>query len=60
VPSDDPEVLTVDEAAKVLRVGRSTVYDAIKRGEVPCVRVGRRLLISRRVLDKLLSDNKED
>jgi excisionase family DNA binding protein len=31
-------VITVDEAAVLLRVNRKTVYDSIKRGELPGVR----------------------
>lgn len=33
-----PEVLTVDELATLLRLNRKTVYDALKRGEIPGVR----------------------
>jgi excisionase family DNA binding protein len=52
-------VLTVEEVAEILRIGRSTAYDAINRGEIPSVRVGRRLLVPRHALDKLLSGTKE-
>jgi excisionase family DNA binding protein len=42
-----PEVLTVDELARLLRVERKTAYAAIGRGEVPGVqRVGRCIRIS--------------
>ena len=34
-----PEVLTVDELAALLRLNRKTVYDALKRGEIPGVRL---------------------
>lgn len=36
-----PQVLTVDEVAKLLRVNRKTLYDAISRKEIPCTKVGR-------------------
>ena len=32
---------TVDETARVLKTNRKTVYDAIARGEIPVVRIGR-------------------
>ena len=48
-------VLTVEEAAKVLRVSRSTAYDAVARGDIPTIRIGRRLLIPRAALDRLLA-----
>ncbi len=28
-------IMTVDECAKYLRVNRKTIYDAVKRGELP-------------------------
>jgi excisionase family DNA binding protein len=32
---------TVDEAAAALRINRKSLYDAIARGEVPVIKVGR-------------------
>ena len=58
---DEPKhvrvTLTVDEAAELLGIGRSTAYDAVNRGELPCVRVGRRLLILRAPLLRLLGED---
>jgi len=36
--SELPEVLTVDELAALLRLNRKTLYDALKRGEIPGAR----------------------
>jgi len=44
-PTERP-TLTVDAAADILGVDRKTVYAAINSGELPCLRVGRRILIS--------------
>ena len=42
------EVLTVDEVAALLRVDRKTLYEAVRRREVPgVVRVGRAIRIGR-------------
>lgn len=49
-----PKVLTVTEAARLLRVGRSTAYVMVRRGDIPVVRLGRRLLVPRDALIKLL------
>lgn len=38
---------TVDEAAALLGIGRNHAYAAIQRGEIPHIRVGRRILIPR-------------
>lgn len=48
------ETLTVEEAAEVLGIGRLLAYEAARRGELPTIRVGRRLLVPRRALDALL------
>lgn len=45
-----PEVLTVDEAAKFLRIGRSQLYDAIGRKEIPHQRIGRSIRLSKTAL----------
>lgn len=46
-----PEVLTVDEAAKLLRVDRKTVYTAVQRGKLPGARkLGRTIRVHRQTL----------
>ncbi|MEO8698142.1 MAG: helix-turn-helix domain-containing protein [Acidimicrobiales bacterium] len=45
---------TVVEAAQLLGVGRSTMYDLVHRGEVASVRLGRKVLITRSTLEALL------
>lgn len=44
------DVLTADEVAEFLRLDRKTVYDYAGRGEIPCQRLGKRLLFSRAAL----------
>ena len=46
---------TMDETARVLGVGRTAAYDAARRGEIPTIRVGRRLLVPAAALDRLLT-----
>lgn len=50
----DRDVLTVPEAAKALRVSPRTYYAAAARGEVPAVRIGRRLVVPGAALERLL------
>lgn len=47
-------VYTIEETAELLGVGRSTAYDAARRGELPVVRLGRRILVPREALHQLL------
>jgi excisionase family DNA binding protein len=49
-----PTVFTVLEVAKILRIGYGSAYLAIARGEVPSVRVGRRILVPRYALEQML------
>jgi len=51
--------LTVEEAGRVLGIGRSAAYDAARRGELPTIRIGKRLLVPRARLEALLSDGNE-
>lgn len=55
----DSKVLTVREAATMLRLGLNSTYEAIRRGELPALRVGRRLLVPRAALEDLLKGSKE-
>ena len=44
-PPEEQAVLTVEETARVLGLGRSGAYEAIRRGDLPSIRIGRRVLI---------------
>jgi excisionase family DNA binding protein len=50
-----PEVLTVREAAAILRVGRNQLYQAVARGELGAVRIGRSIRIPKQALLDLLT-----
>jgi excisionase family DNA binding protein len=47
--------LKVEEAAKLLGIGRNTAYEAVRTGEIPVVKFGRRLLVPREALNRLLA-----
>ena len=44
-------VLTVPEVAAELQIPPSTVYDLIRRGVIPAVRIGKRLRVPKRRLE---------
>lgn len=46
--------ITPDEAAEKLSVSRSSIYRAIKAGDIPTIRIGRRLLVPVRALEALV------
>jgi excisionase family DNA binding protein len=51
--------VTVSQAAHMLGVSRSAGYDAARRGELPTIRIGRRLVVPRRALERMLEGNPE-
>jgi excisionase family DNA binding protein len=55
---DVPAFLTVDEAAAILRLGRTAAYEAASRGQLPTVRFGRRLRVPRGALLELARERR--
>jgi excisionase family DNA binding protein len=43
----EPLTLSVDETAELLGISRGAAYEAVKSGELPSVRIGRRILVPR-------------
>ena len=52
---DEPLVFSVEEASELLGISRGSGYEAVRTGEIPSVRIGRRLLIPRQALLDLLN-----
>lgn len=49
-----PELLTVRDVQDITQLGRTKVYELIRDGELPVLRIGRSLRIRRDVLDRWL------
>ena len=49
------KTLTVEEAARELGIGRGLAYEAARRGELPTLRLGRRLVVPVAALERLLA-----
>jgi len=43
-------VISVEQAGRLLGIGRSAAYEAVRRDEIPAIRVGRRVLVPVSVL----------
>ncbi len=52
---EDHALLTVQEAAALLRVSRNAAYDLVARGELPAIRLGRQIRISRALIEGWVS-----
>jgi len=46
--------ITVPEAAAMLGISRNFAYELVKRQELPVIKFGKRLLIPRMALEKML------
>jgi excisionase family DNA binding protein len=53
------EYLKVPEVAEVLRIARSRAYELVGNGEIPSVRIGRSVRVSRRELEKWLEEQRQ-
>jgi len=53
-PPLDELALSVPEASRLLGLGRNSAYEAAARGELPTIRIGGRVLVPRKALDRLL------
>jgi len=58
-PVEDRLTLTVEEAATLLGISRAFAYEAVTRGEIPSIRIGRRILVPKTALSRLLEKSAE-
>lgn len=49
-----PLVLNVDDAARILRVGKAATYSLVRSGQLKALRIGRTIRIPRNALDEYL------
>jgi excisionase family DNA binding protein len=54
-PVEDRLVFTVEEAAQLLGISRSFAYEAVNRGEIPSMRIGKRILVPKAALERALA-----
>jgi len=50
----EPGLLRIEEAAKYLSIGRSTMYELIAQGTIPTVHIGRAVRIPTEALKRLV------
>ncbi|MBO5788392.1 MAG: helix-turn-helix domain-containing protein [Clostridia bacterium] len=53
------DILTMDEARAIMRIGRNSMLNALQDGTIPAAKVGRQWRISKRVLLAFLAGQKE-
>lgn len=50
---------TIDEVAVKLGIGRNTAYAAARAGQIPVLKIGKRLLVPKVAFDRLLESSSE-
>jgi excisionase family DNA binding protein len=50
-----PETISVEEAAHRLGIGRNQAYQGAKSGEIPSIKIGKRILVPLAALDRMLA-----
>jgi excisionase family DNA binding protein len=53
-----PEIMTIGEAAKYLRISLSSLYKIAQNGRIPCQKVGRHWRFRRQSIDRWLDEQK--
>ena len=56
VQDSDRRTLSVEEAGRRLGLSRNSAYLAIQRGELPVIKIGKRLLVPKAALDRMLGE----
>lgn len=51
---DLPPILTVEQTAKVLGISRGLAFASVRNGDIPSIRIGRRILVPRDRLRQML------
>lgn len=56
----ESKIYKVWEVAKILRVGKTSVYELIKQNKLKCVRVGKNILIPESFLNEFIESGGSD
>lgn len=49
--------VTVEEAARLLGIGRALAYSMAREGKLPTIKFGRRLVVPRRALEAMIEES---
>ena len=51
--------LTITEAAQLLGISRTTAYELARQGKIPVLRLGKRLVVPKAALERMLEGNRD-
>jgi len=49
-----PLTITVERAGQLLGISRGLAYDLVRRGEIPAIRLGRRVVVPASAIEEIL------
>lgn len=52
-----PDIMTISETSRYLRIARSSLYKLAQEGKIPCQKVGRHWRFRREAIDRWLEAN---
>ena len=55
----EKSVYTVPQVAKILGINRNLAYELARRGDLPALRLGKRLVCPKQAIDRLLSQGSQ-
>ena len=58
VLKDEPDVLTVPDVSRILRIGKNKTYELIHTRQISALKLGKRLLVPKTVLIEFLDNEK--
>lgn len=54
-PNLERATYTITETARILGIARTSAYRAARRGDIPTIRIGRRMVVGRQALAEILN-----
>ncbi len=55
---NEPEILTVTEVARLLRIGKNKAYELVNSGRLGCIRIGGKIIVPKlKLIEFILGDS---
>lgn len=51
----EPRTISVPDAGRILGLSRNSAYEAARRGELPTLKIGKRIFVVRDALERMLA-----
>jgi len=55
-PAPDALTISVERAGELLGISRASAYAAVNQGRIPCLRFGRKVVVPRQAIDRMISE----